>query len=77
MGEVEPTFLLETLYDGPKNRSFIHLFEVTWDGPITWQEEEICWGAWMPFDEVLEWVEQVDIVPDGLHVFRAYLDSRG
>lgn len=77
VGEVEPKFLLETLYDGPKNRSFIHLFEVTWDGPITWQEEEICWGAWMPFDEVLEWVEQVDIVPDGLHVFRAYLDSRG
>ena len=76
VGDVEPKFLLETLYDGPKNRSFIHLFEVIWDGPIKWQEEEICWGEWMPFDEVLEWVKKVDIVPDGLHVFEAYLATR-
>jgi len=73
IGEVEPKFLLETLYDGEKNRSWIQLFEVVWDGPIVWQEEEICWGRWMPFDEVLKWVEQVPIVPDGLYVFREYL----
>jgi alkylated DNA nucleotide flippase Atl1/isopentenyldiphosphate isomerase len=75
VGEVAPEFLLETLYDGPKNRSFIQLFQVTWDGPITWQEEEICWGRWMPFEEVLSWVNQVNIVPDGLHVFRTYLEQ--
>lgn len=76
VGEVEIRFLLETLYDGPKNRSYIQLFEVTWDGPITWQESEICWGRWMPFEEVLTWIDQVDIVPDGLHVFRDYLAQR-
>ena len=75
VGEVAPEFLLETLYDGPKNRSFIQLCQVTWDGPITWQEEEICWGRWMPFEEVLSWVNQVNIVPDGLHVFRTYLEK--
>ena len=76
VGEVKPRFLLETLYDGPKNRSFIHLFEVTWDGPITWQVEEICWGEWMPFERVLSWIDEVDIVPDGLHVFQEYLKHR-
>ncbi|MFA7480415.1 MAG: MGMT family protein [Vulcanimicrobiota bacterium] len=73
VGAVEPRFLLETLYDGPQNRAFIQLFEVTWDGPIRWQEEEICWGTWMPFAEVLKWMKSVEIVPDGLQVFEAYL----
>ena len=77
VGEVTPEFLLETLYDGPENRSFIQLFQVTWDGPITWQEEEICWGRWMPFERVLDWVNEVNIVPDGLHVFQAYLAQTG
>ena len=76
VGPVEPKFLLETLYDGPKNRSFIQLFQVTWDGPIRWQEEEICWGRWMPFEEVLDWIDQVEIVPDGRRVFEEYLKVR-
>ena len=69
-------FLLEHLYEGPKNRSFIHLFEVTWDGPIHWQPEEIVWGQWMDYSDVLEWIERVPIVPDGLAVFQAYRKFR-
>jgi isopentenyldiphosphate isomerase len=69
-------FLLEHLYEGPKNRSFIQLFEVTWDGPIRWQPEEIVWGTWMSLAEVLRWIDTVEIVPDGLEVFRAYLAWR-
>jgi isopentenyldiphosphate isomerase len=69
-------FLLEHLYEGPKNRSFIQLFEVTWDGPIRWQPEEIVWGDWMDFDQVVRWTRAVDIVPDGLEVFHAYLKAR-
>lgn len=69
-------FILEHLYEGPKNRSFIHLFEVTWDGPIRWQPEEIVWGEWMDFDEVVRWTQKVEIVPDGLDVFQAYLRWR-
>lgn len=77
VGDVPIRYLLETLYDGPKNRSWIQLFEVTWDGPVTWQEEEIVWGRWMPFEEVLQWVDQVPIVPDGYQVFQDYLRSVG
>lgn len=69
-------FLLEHLYDGPQNRSFIQLFEVTWDGPIRWQPEEIAWGDWMNFEQAVRWTETVEIVPDGMEVFRAYLSWR-
>lgn len=69
-------FLLEHLYEGPRNRSFIQLFEVTWDGPIRWQPEEIVWGEWMDFERVVRWVDEVEVVPDGGDVFRAYLAQR-
>lgn len=69
-------FLLEHLYEGPRNRSFIQLFEVEWDGPIRWQPEEIVWGEWMDFDQAVRWSQTVEIVPDGLEVFHAYLDWR-
>lgn len=73
VGQVETEYLLEYLYKGPKNYSWIRLYQVTWDGPISWQPEEICWGQWMDFPRVLEWVEEVPIVPDGLSVFKQYL----
>lgn len=74
LGQVELRFLLEHLYKGPLNYSWIQLFEVTWDGPIRWQPEEICWGQWMDFEQVLKWIEEVPVVPDGLSVFRRYLE---
>lgn len=77
VGEVELRYLLDHLYQGPENYSWIRLFEVTWDGPIRWQPEEICWGRWMDFSEVLEWIKQVPIVPDGLAVFLEYLKANG
>lgn len=76
VGDTPIRYILETLYDGPLNRSWIQLFEVTWDGPVSWQEEEIVWGRWMAFEEVLSWIEQVPIVPDGYQVFQDYLRQR-
>lgn len=68
-------FLLEHLYEGPKNRAFVHLFDVCWDGPIRHQPEEILWGQWMDFKRVIAWINEVEIVPDGLEVFHAYLQQ--
>ena len=76
VGEAPLRVLLDHLYEGPKNRSWVRLFEVTWDGPIVWQESEIVWGQWMDFERVLEWVKEVTIVPDGLEVFEAFLATR-
>lgn len=71
----EPRYLLDHLYEGPENRSWVRLFEVLWDGPIEWQVSEICWGTWMDYSRVLEWVFEVPIVPDGLEVFQRFLDT--
>ena len=75
--KARPRFLLQHLYEGPENRSWVQLYEVLWDGPIRWQESEICWGRWMDYEEVLDWVHQVQVVPDGFEVFQQFLFSGG
>lgn len=69
----DPQFLFEHLYQGPLNRSFIHVFRVEWDGPVRHQESEIAWGDWMDHLELEPWTRRVEVVPDGLEVFHHYL----
>ena len=76
MTGVQPTYLLDYLYHGPENYSWIKLYEVTYDGPIIWQASEVCWGTWMDFQQVLSWMEETAIVPDGLELFQHYLKTR-
>lgn len=33
-------------------RCFAHCFETTWDGPVTWADAEVVWGAWMTLEEL-------------------------
>ena len=33
-------------------------FTVTWDGPVTWQPEEVAWGDWRGAAELVAWVER-------------------
>ncbi len=70
----EPEWLFEHLYEGPLNRSFIHVYRVRWDGPISHQESEICWGDWLEHERLEEWARKVPVVPDGLEVFSHYLE---
>ena len=70
----EPEFLFEHLYEGPLNRSFIRVYRVVYDGPITHQESEIVWGAWIDHSALEAWSREVEIVPDGLEVFHRYLE---
>lgn len=69
-----PRPLFVHLYQGDRNRSWIKVFDVTWDGPIVHQPEEIVWGAWMPEDALEQWAREVVIVPDGLEVFHRWLE---
>ncbi len=68
--------LFHHLYLGPKNRSWIAVYRVLWDGPICHQAEEIAWGGWMPEPDLKAWSGTVEIVPDGLSVFQEYLRQR-
>lgn len=67
-------FLFDYLYRGPRNYSWIRVYRTTWDGPIQHQASEIAWGGWMDESELPAWIEKVEIVPDGLDVFKRYLE---
>lgn len=60
-------------YEGDRNRAFIAVYDVIWDGPITHQAEEIAWGGWIAEDALERWAQQVEVVPDGLSVFERWL----
>ncbi len=42
------------------DRTSYHAFcyTATWDGPVTWQPEEVAWGDWLPPSELVAWVER-------------------
>ena len=42
-----PEYLFRHLYEGDQNRSWIQVYRVIWDGPITHQVEEISWDDWL------------------------------
>ncbi len=53
---------LEPLGEGDysDDRTSYHAFCYTalWDGPVTWQPEEVAWGDWVPPGELVAWAER-------------------
>ncbi|MDQ3628209.1 MAG: NUDIX domain-containing protein [Actinomycetota bacterium] len=39
--------LLVGRYEDAHTRYIAHVYEAVWDGPVTWQADEVAWGAWM------------------------------
>ena len=68
-----PRFLFPHLYLGDRNRSWIHVYDVVWDGPLRLQAEEIVWGDWVELEALHRMVMEKPFVPDGLEVFSHYL----
>jgi isopentenyldiphosphate isomerase len=73
----EPRRLFDHLYLGPLNRSWVAVYEVTWDGPIRHQESEVAWGTYMTMEELHRKLDEWEFVPDGLEIFRAYIARFG
>jgi 8-oxo-dGTP pyrophosphatase MutT (NUDIX family) len=71
----EPRPLFHHLYQGPRNRSWVAVYEVTWDGPIRHQESEVAWGSYLSMEEILARLEEWEWVPDGLEIFHRYLEG--
>jgi len=69
-------FLFAHLYQGPHNRAWVHVFQVCWDGPVVHQASEIEWGEWIPEEELDGWCGRVEVVPDGLEIYRRYLADK-
>jgi len=71
-----PAFLLKTRYRDEDINWWTCVYEVTWDGPVRHQAEEIAWGGFMPQADLLARLDRWPFVPDGLLVFRRYLSGR-
>jgi isopentenyldiphosphate isomerase len=74
---VEPAPLFKSRYRDPYINSWTCAYEVVWDGPIHQQKEEITWGGFIPEADLIAKLLEWSFVPDGLVVFRRYLDERG
>jgi len=70
-----PRYLFHHLYQGPYNRAWVALYDVTWDGPILHQESEVEWGTFFSLPDLLAKIEEWEFVPDGLEIFRRLRDE--
>jgi 8-oxo-dGTP pyrophosphatase MutT (NUDIX family) len=69
----EPEFLFTHLYLGDRNRAWIQVYRVIWDGEIRHQVEEVAWGGWVDPAQILPMTREKPFVPDGLEIFRRFL----
>ncbi len=72
----EPEFLFTHLYLGDRNRAWIQVYRVAWDGPIRHQPEEVSWGSWVDEGDVLAMTGEKPFVPDGLEIYHHFLKRR-
>jgi isopentenyldiphosphate isomerase len=71
-----PEYLFSHLYLGDRNRAWIQVYRVEWDGPIRHQPEEVCWGSWVEEADLEEMIGESPFVPDGLEIYRRYGEWR-
>jgi isopentenyldiphosphate isomerase len=69
-------FLLDHRFDGPEERALMRLYEVTWDGPIVPQPEEIVWGTFVAFEELDRMLAECPFCPDSVELFGLWRDGR-
>jgi hypothetical protein len=53
----------------------VHFSEVTWDGPIRHQENEIAWGTFMSLEELGAKLNESPFVPDDGEIFSRWLSD--
>lgn len=63
-------------FDGQVERALMRLYEVTWNGPVTPQPEEIAWGAFVSFEELERMLAEHEFCPDSLEVFERWRDGK-
>lgn len=69
-------FLVDHVFDGPEERALMRLYEVTWDGPIVPQPEEIAWGKFVAFEELDRMLAERPFCPDSVELFGLWRDGR-
>ena len=65
----------ESDYADERTRYRAFCFTCTWDGPITWQPEEVAWGEWVSPQRLLAMLDELPFVPDTPSHLRTWLES--
>ncbi|MFG2906970.1 NUDIX hydrolase [Kitasatospora sp. NPDC048286] len=52
------------------------MYEAEWDGPVSPQESEVAWHAWLTPAELADRLTRDSFVPDGVEAYRRYLGLR-
>ena len=71
--DLEPVGEADYADEHTRYRAF--LFACTYDGPITWQPEEVAWGAWVTPARLLEMLNELPFVPDSLSNLREWVEG--
>jgi len=71
--ELVPLGFADYADDRTRMREF--LYECTYDGPVTWQPEEVAWGAWVAPARFLRMLDELPFMPDSVANFRTWLDG--
>ncbi|MFF2453018.1 NUDIX hydrolase [Isoptericola sp. NPDC058082] len=71
--ELVPLGVADYADDRTRMREF--LYECTYDGPVTWQQEEVAWGAWVPPARLLRMIDDVPFMPDSMANLAGWLDD--
>ncbi|AEG45427.1 NUDIX hydrolase [Isoptericola variabilis] len=64
VGGVQLEPLGEDDYADEHTRYHAYLYTCTYDGPVTWQPEEVAWGAWVTPERLAEMLRTLPFVPD-------------
>lgn len=71
--ELVPLGAADYADDRTRMREF--LYECTYDGPVTWQPEEVAWGAWVAPARFLRMLDEVPFMPDSVANLAGWLDD--
>lgn len=71
--ELTPIGMADYADDRTRMREF--LYECTYDGPVTWQPEEVAWGAWVAPARFLQMLDEVPFMPDSVANLAGWLDD--
>lgn len=74
---VELTPIGEADYSDDHTSYHAFCFSCVYDGPITWQPEEVAWGEWVSLERLQEMLRTLPFVPDTAGVLGDWLAGHG
>ncbi len=69
-------FQFEFYHEDSNNKVWGRVYSCQYDGPVTFQAEEIEEGEFVPVDRVFQLAENNPFCPDGIHVLKKYLNEK-